>query len=257
MRIIILLLVALLATPTFADATSQVLDDAKIILNSKKDTIKKWEFTPSIVLVADPARADVTQAKVSEVFSLTPLDAPELTVLAPPVQERLGRFPGDIDFLVDGVESGTITGQLTIGETVARGHIFVFSVSDVLAARLMIETHFTRSSTSLDKRYFDGESGCFYRNYSNAKSILFGFIFINHDLSAEAYSRCFHVEFYQIMGLSNDSPNSKHFSFEKQRTLGDRPLDRKLLRALYDQSIVHGDPVDDVIRVFETMLREE
>lgn len=258
MRSVILPWVTAVVLSVFAVATPATagdeLEDARVILNAKANTIKKWHYSPRLVVVHDrPVDSGIFENVTQFIHESTglPMTLPEFVEVS---AEALGdRFFTASRYTPRRVDQGRMTTDLLIAgqpDLELSANIFVFMVSPRLASHFITLTAWGRASTSLHRAYVQGNGPCFFSVLSNAQSIHFGTVLISPEITTEYQERCVYEELTQAMGLMNDAQDSTYFTYDNLADNKPRENDRRLLSALYDPSIVNGDEVEKVVELY-------
>lgn len=252
-----LLTLALLLGCVTVLGTAQAADDlseARVILDAKQGTVKKWHYAPRFVVVHDqPVDRDAFAEVTGFIGQVTGLDVglPEFVEVA---ADRLGdRFYTASRYVPRATEAGRMTTDLLIAgheDLQLSANIYVFVVSPRLASHFMVLTSWGRSSTSLPRAYVTGQGPCYFNVLSNGQSIHFGTILIAPGLAPEITRECIYEEMMQAMGLMNDAQDSQFFTFDNLAGLKPRDYDQRLLSALYDAQVANGDAVEKVVSIY-------
>ncbi|MEM6304537.1 MAG: DUF2927 domain-containing protein [Pseudomonadota bacterium] len=251
------LVAVLLAGLALSFGTARAADDlaeARVILNAKQGTVKKWHYAPRFVVVHDRPVDRAAFAEVTEFIAA----ATGLTLAVPDFVEVTAETLGERFYTASRyAPRATRAGQMTTDLLIA-GHedlqlsanVFIFVVSPPLASHFMVLTAWGRSSTALPRAYVTGEGPCYFNVLSNAQSIHFGTILIAPELEKAVSEACIYEEMMQAMGLMNDAHGSAHFTFDNLAEAKPRDYDQRLLSALYDADVLNGDAVEKVLGIY-------
>lgn len=230
------------------------LSDARVILNAKANTIKKWHYSPRVVVVHDRPVDNGMFASVTQFIQDTtglPLSMPDFVEVS---ADALGdRFYTASRYAPRQLDDERMTTDLLIAgqsDLQLSANIFVFMVSPRLASHFITLTGWGRASTSLPRAYVQGSGPCYFSVLSNARSIHFGTILISPEVSPDIQARCVYEELTQAMGLMNDAQDSSYFTYDNLADHKPRDYDRRLLSALYDPSVTNGDEVEKVVELY-------
>lgn len=247
------LAVALITSLSDAQAGDD-LADARIILNAKANTVKKWQYAPRITVVHDrPIDREAFSEVTGFISGATGLDLaiPDFVELA---GDSLGeRFYTASRYAPRTTQAGRMTSDLLIAgaqDLQLSANIFIFVVSPRLASHFMVLTAYGRSSSNLPRAYVQGTGPCYFNVLSNAQSIHFGTILIAPELGADIMQACIYEEMVQAMGLMNDAEGSPFFTFDNLADAKPRDFDQRLLSALYDAQVLNGDGVEKVLGIY-------
>lgn len=235
------------------------LDDVRAIINAKNGTIKRWERTPSLVVIHDhPMTRDVFAPTLDLIQRATQLDMPEPRFIdlaqnfAPDAFYRDTRFR--LDLMQDGYRNHMVLGGISPDPLDAQ--IFVFFLSPQIASHFMILTSVGHHNLSLQRQYLQGQGPCFYATASNSGGMINGMIFISPTEAADFVEDCVYEELVQAMGLVNDADDTPWFTFDNLPGSKPRDYDERLLRALYDPSVRTGSTVEEVVAIYEALSTE-
>ena len=246
--------VAAVALGIGAVHASDELSDARVILEAKSGTIKKWAHAPQFVVVHD---RPVNEAAFADTIAF--IEAATGLGIAAPVFVDLAAAGLDDRFF-----SGTLyepargpTGQYRTTLSVAArdriavaGSVFVFMVAPRYASHLMVLSGFGHGSQTLERAYHASPRHCFFNVMSDARSIQFGRILISPEQDMAQQATCIYEEMTQAMGLMRDAEGSAHFTYDNLAEDKPRDNDRRLLAALYHPSVLTGDGVDKVVEIY-------
>ncbi|MGB3246431.1 MAG: hypothetical protein WBB25_17995, partial [Sulfitobacter sp.] len=165
---------------------SDDMADARVILNAKANTVKKWQYVPRFVVVHDrPVDRDAFAEVTGFISRATGLDLaiPDFVELA---ADTLGdRFYTASRYSPRTTQGGQMTSDLLIAgveDLNLSANVFIFLVSPPLASHFMVLTAYGRSSANLPRAYVQGTGPCYFNVLSNAQSIQFGTILIAPEL---------------------------------------------------------------------------
>lgn len=246
-----------LAMTVGGDAVADDLEDARIIVAAKSNTVKKWHYPPRFVVVHDRPVDQVAFQDVTDfIVSATglPIQPPTFVNLAEDGFDP--RFYTASRYNPRRTEAGRMTSDLLIAQkedVQLSANVFVFMVSPHLASHFIALTSYGRFSGSLTRGYVQGNGPCYFKVLSNGESIQFGTILIAPDAEDSIRRHCIYEEMVQAMGLMNDAQDSSYFTFDNLLDNKPRDYDRRLLAALYDPRIRNGDEVDDVLNIYASL----
>lgn len=250
-----LILNSLVVGTASSDDISDLMNDAKTILNAKNGTVKKWLRPPSFVIVYNGN----IDKRIFE-YTIRNIASDTNFALKPPkyikVDEDYNSSIGDFrDWFFHTFENAqkekNLISSQGAGAAIVSGDIFFFILPPLEAATMMVKTSRGFNNFRLQRQYLSGKTPCFYSAASTSKEMLKSIIFINPLVDPATLLACVHEETYQSMGLFNDAPNSDHFSFDNSIEFRDTKNDRILLNSLYSESIVYGSRLQDVLAVLE------
>lgn len=230
------------------------IKDARVILDAKNGTVKKWARPPKFTVVHDrPVNRDAFAETIAFIRTATGLEIadPEYVDLA---QAGLDdRFYSHSNYRLERRSKDHFDATLSIAahnDITATSSMFIFMVAPRYASHLMVLTGYGRGSQGLERDYHRSPNHCFYNTNSDANSILFGRILISSELDMTKQAQCIYEEMVQSMGLMNDAQDSAFFTFDN--LTGDKPrdYDLRLLSALYDTKVRNGDGVDKVLGIY-------
>ena len=233
------------------------LEDARIIVTAKSNTVKKWHYPPRFVVVHDQpvdraAFMDVTNFIVSATG--LPIEQPDFVNLSTDTFDP--RFYTASRYEPRATVKGRMTSDLLIAQTEdleLSANIFIFMVSPHLASHFIALTSYGRFSGNLTRSYVQGSGPCYFKVLSNRESIHFGTILIAPDAAPDTQRKCIYEEMVQAMGLMNDAQDSPFFTFDNLLDDKPRDYDQRLLEALYDPRIRNGDEVDKVLNIYASL----
>ena len=248
MRLTCFALALLLLAPL--SAVADIYDDARTIIASKNDTIRRWEYAPTIAVLHDrDFHFDSLQTLTDRIASATHLNFQTLKRynlaegydLSQGVKFRFANRRGP--------RKGDVTAKLSF----AANHI----LADILVAflprpQLALLTTYTEADSKLSRQVLEGGAPCFFHMRSKHDNIQQVNIFIADDVSNSVQEACIYEEFMQAMGFLRDAVGTPHFTFDDDPDAGNQINDFKLLRALYDPRVSAGSPVNDVLQLFKT-----
>jgi hypothetical protein len=239
--------------------SDEELDDVRAIINAKNGTIKRWERTPSVVVIHDhPMPGDVFAPTLELIQRATQLDMPAPQFIDLAQNFMPDRFYSDTRFRLDLMQDG-YRNHMVIGGGSADpldAQIFVFFLSPQIASHFMILTSVGHRNLSLQRQYLQGEGPCFYATASNSGGMINGMIFISPTEAADFVEDCIYEELVQAMGLVNDADDTPWFTFDNLPGAKPRIHDERLLRALYDPRVSTGSSVDEVVQIYEALSAE-
>ncbi|WP_299848133.1 DUF2927 domain-containing protein [uncultured Roseovarius sp.] len=233
------------------------LEDARVIVTAKSNTVKKWHYPPRFVVVHDqpvdqPAFAEVTDF-IAAATGL-PIEQPTFVNLTDATFDP--RFYTASRYSPRKTESGQMTSDLLIAQKEdlqLSANIFVFMVSPPLASHFIALTAYGRYTGNLTRSYVQGSGPCYFKVLSNGESIHFGTILIAPTIDPQMQKACIYEEMVQAMGLMNDAQDSPFFTFDNLAEEKPRDYDQRLLEALYDPRIRNGDEVDQVLNIYASL----
>ncbi|WP_371224603.1 DUF2927 domain-containing protein [Roseovarius sp. 2305UL8-3] len=248
--------VATLLAMTGAGATvaADDLEDARIIVTAKSNTIKKWQYPPRFVVVHDqPVDVSVFEEVTNFIVSTTGLDIEPPTFVNMSEDAFDPRFYSASRYRPRQTSPGQMTSDLLIAQRedlTLSANIFVFMVSPHLASHFIALTSYGRFSGNLTRGYVEGHGPCYFKVLSNDESIQFGTILIAPTIDPDMQRACIYEEMVQAMGLMNDAQDSPFFTFDNLAEDKSRDYDRRLLAALYHAEVQNGDEVDKVLNIY-------
>ena len=230
------------------------LSDARVILDAKNGTIKKWTHAPRFVIVHDrpvnqPAIAE-TIAFIKSATGLAIADPAYVDLTQAGLDDR---FYSSTQYEPQRGDTGHFETTLSIAaqeEIAVAGNMFVFMVAPRYASHLMVLSGFGRSSQGLERAYHASPHHCFFNVMSDSSSIQFGRIVISPEQDMAAQAACIYEEMTQSMGLMHDAHNSSYFTYDNLADEKPRAYDQRLLAALYHPSVVTGDAVNKVLDIY-------
>ena len=240
---------------------ADIYEDAKIILDAKKGTVKRWEISPQFVIIYNP-KIDIKLVNntIKNISFRTNLDIKKPIYKEFKLVKNEEDFYTKTNFKIKRNSELKTTGQLEIhGDSISklRGNIFVFFVDPKYASHFILLTSFGGDRGGFGRGYIQQINACFYSAFSNSQSILLGMVFISPSLEENDLSACIHEEMFQVMGLVNDAPGSKSFNFDDLPLMKLPIFDEYLLKALYAPEVKTGSPVGNVIAIFKSILNSE
>lgn len=258
----LLALMATLGAPALAEEKSlnqQIIE----ILQSDRNTVRKWTFPPSIIVVhrGDDHR-ELVDAKIAEINAKVPGFPGELSATYFDLDQIEGSLFGQARYRIrDSRKTGEFpsVGRLYLGqrdtakEVELTANIFIFLVGleeGVLFGALT-------DSNGVDFAQ-GGRADCYFASKSKNDQMLVANIFIDVNRAKDAMHACLHEELTHSLGLLQDSPGSPVFSYDK--TALDRPdlsPDFRLLRALYSAQVRPGDPPQKVADIYMELLLQD
>ncbi len=233
------------------------LDDARVIVTAKSNTIKKWHYPPRFVVVHDQPVDKATFAEVTDFITAAtglPIEHPTYVNLTEDSFDP--RFYTASRYHPRDAGPGRMTSDLLIAQSEdvqLSANIYVFMVSPHLASHFIALTSYGRFSGNLTRGYVQGNGPCYFKVLSNGESIHFGTILIAPDIDADMQRHCIYEEMVQAMGLMNDAQDSPFFTFDNLVEDKPRDYDQRLLEALYDPRIRNGDDVDKVLNIYASL----
>ncbi len=230
------------------------LRDARVILNAKNGTIKKWSHAPRFVVVHDrPVNRPAISETIAFIRSATGL-AIEDPAYVDLTQAGLDdRFYSGTQYEPTRGDGGHFETRFSIEaqqEIAVAGSMFIFMVAPHYASHLMVLSGFGRSSQGLERNYHSSPHHCFFNVMSDAKSIQFGRIVISPEQDMAAQAACIYEEMTQSMGLMQDAHDSSYFTYDNLPDEKPREYDMRLLSALYSTQVAYGDAVDKVLGIY-------
>lgn len=238
-------------------AAADDLEDARIIVTAKSNTVKKWHYPPRFVVVHDqPVDRTEFRDVTDFIVSATGLPIQQPTFVNITEDTFDPRFYTASRYNPRNTEAGRMTSDLLIAQkedVQLSANIFVFMVSPHLASHFIALTSYGRFSGNLTRGYVQGSGPCYFKVLSNGDSIQFGTILIAPDVAADTRRHCIYEEMVQAMGLMNDAQDSSYFTFDNLLDNKPRDYDRRLLSALYDPRIRNGDEVEDVLNIYASL----
>ncbi|MEO3416497.1 DUF2927 domain-containing protein [Roseovarius sp. CAU 1744] len=238
-------------------AAADDIEDARIIVTAKSNTVKKWHYPPRFVVVHDQPVDRTTFREVTDfIVGATGLPIQQPTFV------NLAEEAFDPRFYTASRYNPrrTVAGQMTSDLLIAQKHdvqlsanIFVFMVSPHLASHFIALTSYGRFTGNLTRSYVQGSGPCYFKVLSNGDSIQFGTILIAPDVDPTMQRHCIYEEMVQAMGLMNDAQDSPFFTFDNLTDDKPRDYDQRLLAALYDPRIRNGDEVDKVLNIYASL----
>ncbi|WP_189410462.1 DUF2927 domain-containing protein [Neogemmobacter tilapiae] len=233
------------------------------ILQSDRNTVRKWTFPPSIIVVhrGDPYR-ELVDAKFAEINAKVPGLPGELSATYFDLDQIEGSLFGQARYRIrDSRKTGEFpsVGRLYLGprdtpqEVELTANIFIFLVGleeGVLFGAL--------TDSNLHEFSEGGVEACFYASKSKNNQMVVANIFIDVNRASDMLHACLHEELTHSLGLLNDSVNSPTFSYDN--TVLDRPdlsPDFRLLRALYSAQVRPGDPPQKVADIYMELLLQD
>ncbi len=230
------------------------IEDARIIVTAKSNTIKKWHYPPRFVVVHDqPVDVSVFEEVTNFIVTTTGLDIEPPTFVNMADNAFDPRFYSASRYEPRRTEQGQMTSDLLIAQkedVQLSANVFVFMVSPHLASHFIALTSYGRFSGSLTRGYVQGDGPCYFKVLSNDESIHFGTILIAPSIDPDMQRACIYEEMVQAMGLVNDAQDSPFFTFDNLAPPKPRDYDTRLLSALYHPSVETGDAVDKVISLY-------
>ena len=239
-----------------AEAADDVAE-ARVILNAKADTVKKWHYAPHFVVVHDrPVNREAFAEVTRFIGTSTGLEVAEPQFVELTAEALGDRFYTASRYAPRTTQAGRMTTDLLIAgreDLQLSANVFIFVVSPPLASHFMVLTAWGRSSTNLPRAYVTGQGPCYFNVLSDAQSIHFGTILIAPGLAPEISEACIYEEMVQAMGLMNDAHGSSFFTFDNLAAAKPRDYDQRLLSALYDVDVVNGDAVEKVLSIYASV----
>lgn len=241
------------------DLRSGELDDVRIMISGQTNSVKKWGIDPHIVIFHDVGIDDKYVHKLVQFINQhTGLSA---TFRAVPAKSELSEVEKTISFQHSSNNWWNPYGLSTLqfqGD-VYEAHIFIFYVNDRTARRVMQATGGIKKFGDLGYAFFDDNVyfPCFFWTWSREKSIYASLIFIdNNQENSRQFQDCLYEELVQSFGIMADAPGTPYFTFDD--VLAEKPHnnDDLLLRALYDERIIHGDDSTAVVVVYQDLIRD-
>ena len=230
------------------------LSDARVILNAKNGTIKKWSHAPRFVVVHDrPVNRPAIAETIAFIKSATGLDIAEPSYVDLTKAGLDERFYSSTQYDPKRGDAGMYETTLSIAaqeEIAVAGNMFVFMVAPHYASHLMVLSGFGRSSQGLERNYHASPHHCFFNVMSDSHSIQFGRIVISPEQDMAAQAACIYEEMTQSMGLMHDAHDSSYFTYDNLPDQKPREYDARLLAALYDQAVLNGDGVEKVVDIY-------
>ena len=230
------------------------LEDARVIVTAKSNTVKKWHYPPRFVVVHDQPVDRLAFEDVTNFIATTTGLAIEQPTFINLTNEAFDpRFYTASRYLPRKTAPGRMTSDLLIAQKEdlrLSANIFVFMVSPPLASHFIALTSYGRFSGNLTRGYVQGNGPCYFKVLSNGDSIQFGTILIAPTVDAAMQRHCIYEEMVQAMGLMNDAQDSSFFTFDNLAEDKPRDYDQRLLAALYDPRIRNGDEVEDVLDIY-------
>lgn len=233
------------------------LQDARVIVTAKSNTVKKWHYPPRIVVVHDQPVDRVAFAEVTNfIASATGLPIEQPTFVNLTDDEFNPRFYTASRYSPRTTGPGKMTSDLLIAQTKdlqLSANIYVFMVAPPLASHFIALTAYGKFTGSLTRGYVQGNGPCYFKVLSNGESIHFGTILIAPSVDPATQKSCIYEEMVQAMGLMNDAHDSEFFTFDNLLDDKPRDYDQRLLEALYDPRICNGDEVDKVLNIYASL----
>lgn len=246
-----------LVTGVSGGAAADDLEDARVIVTAKSNTVKKWHYAPRFVVVHDqPVDRSAFEDVTNFIATATrlPIEQPTFVNLSDDTFDP--RFYTASRYEPRKTGPGQMTSDLLIAQKEdlrLSANIFVFMVSPQLASHFIALTSYGRFSGNLTRSYVQGSGPCYFKVLSNGESIQFGTILIAPTVDTETQRACIYEEMVQAMGLMNDAQDSTFFTFDNLLDEKPRDYDQRLLEALYDPRIRNGDEVDDVLNIYASL----
>lgn len=237
-----------------SELSADDIADAVQILDARNGTIRKWSHTPEVVIVHDrPVNQQAIDETIEFINDETGLNIgpPKTIDLTDSVLSD--RFYRKSTFRPKQLENGNVEVTVTIAakeDFAAKGNLIVFMLEAPFASHMMIASGYGSGSNALERQYLRSPSHCFFEIRSNDKSIQFGRVFISSELDMKKQASCIYEELTQTMGLVDDAVGSEVFTYDNTAEDKPRDHDRRLLAALYDPSVVYGDPVAKVVVLY-------
>lgn len=230
------------------------LSDARVILNAKNGTIKKWTHAPRFVVVHDrPVNRPAIAETIAFIKSATGLAIGEPAYVDLTEAGLDERFYSGTQYDPQRRDTGQFETTLSIAaqkEIAVAGSMFVFMVAPRYASHLMVLSGFGRSSQGLERAYHASPHHCFFNVMSDSRSIQFGRIVISPEQDMAAQAACIYEEMTQSMGLMHDAHDSAYFTYDNLADEKPREYDARLLAALYDKAVRNGDGVEKVVDIY-------
>ena len=251
MRVFLFCVLTSLAShfPSLALSEDDELGDAREILAAETGVVRKWTSSP-VIAVLHTGDFDFPQ------FQETIQFINSHTGLGIDTRVRMKDLGSVSGSLFGGTRleyrraqgSGTTYARIRFpdGDTLS-ANILVYKVDIATGALFMVLSRTAKGAWSLARQFAEGTAPCFFSAMSLRNEIEVTHIFIRDDVSEEDEKACIHEELVQAMGLLNDAPGSRFFTFDNIVAPKPDPLDWKLLRALYSDGIAAGAGVDDVL----------
>ena len=233
------------------------LEDARVIVTAKSNTVKKWHYPPRFVVVHDqPVDRGAFREVTDFIVNTTglPIQQPTFVNLADEAFDP--RFYTASRYNPRSTQTGQMTSDLLIAQkedVQLSANIFVFMVSPHLASHFIALTSYGRFTGNLTRGYVQGSGPCYFKVLSNGESIQFGTILIAPDVEPDMQRHCIYEEMVQAMGLMNDAQDSTYFTFDNLTDDKPRDYDQRLLAALYDPRIRNGDEVEKVLNIYASL----
>jgi hypothetical protein len=230
------------------------LRDARVILDAKNGTIKKWAHAPRFVVVHDrPVNRPAIADTIAFIKSATGLAIAEPSYVDLTEARLDERFYSSSHYEPQRRDSGMYETTLSIAaqeEIAVAGSMFVFMVAPRYASHLMVLSGFGRSSQGLERNYHRSPNHCFFNVMSVSRSIQFGRIVISPEQDMAEQAACIYEEMTQSMGLMQDAHDSAYFTYDNLADEKPRGYDERLLAALYHPSVATGDAVNKVLDIY-------
>ena len=233
------------------------VEDARVIVTAKSNTVKKWHYPPRFVVIHDqPVDRSAFNEVTDFIANATGLPIEQPTFVNMTDDSFDPRFYTASRYRPRTTETGQMTSDLLIAQKddlPLSANIFVFMVSPHLASHFIALTAYGRFSGNLTRSYVQGNGPCYFKVLSNGDSIQFGTILIAPDIEPAMQRHCIYEEMVQAMGLMNDAQDSPFFTFDNLAEEKPRDYDQRLLEALYDPRIRNGDEVDEVLNIYASL----
>ena len=249
--------VLVLAAWGVGGAFANDLEDARVIVTAKSNTVKKWQYPPRFVVIHDqPVDRSAFEDVTNFIVAATGLaiEQPAFVNLADQTFDP--RFYTASRYNPRKTEAGRMTSDLLIAQQEdlqLSANVFVFMVSPHLASHFIALTSYGRFTGNLTRGYVQGSGPCYFKVLSNGESIHFGTILIAPNIDLQMQRACIYEEMVQAMGLMNDAQDSSFFTFDNLPEEKPRDYDQRLLEALYDPRIRNGDQVDQVLNIYASL----
>lgn len=234
-------------------AQADIYADAKTILSSGKNTIRRWEYPPIVAVVHNGNfDFDVLNTLIERISDTTamPISKQKPRVLL--LEDDKTDLTNNTRFRLvnrQGPKPKDVIAKLSFNtHPTLIADIFVFHLS---RRDLAFFTTYTEASNRLSRGLLEGISPCFFDMRSKNDRVQQVTIFMDSDITAGRLKSCIYEEFMQAMGFLNDAEGTPHFTFDNKAIDKDQHNDFLLLRALYHPDVSAGDHPDTAVELFK------
>ena len=248
------LLIATLILATAAQAQDDPdkrLADARAILTSdqKDGRVVRWKYAPVVVIVHDnQENLNEAATVVREIENVTGLK----------IRLQSFRIRKDHDHGKLWLDFSSLNRSYVLyieNELGMFGQNFIFVVNRDIGSKFLLASRSAEDIPEYARQFARGEFPCFFQTRSSEGNLYYAFTMI--DSQFKDVKECIYEEIMQTFGLINDAEGSEIFTFDDTPKARDRTQDHLLLKALYDDSIAPGDPIENVLKIYEKISATE